>query len=193
MKTEWGFSRLIPLETFKDICNYGYHSDDSVVFGAEVFVIKPTGKYECLSMVKEPDHGTFTWKLEKFSSLDETTYFSKPFTVGGRKWKIKVYPKGEGKAKGDWFSVYFVLSDSDTLPPKGKVYAEYKLRILDQRRDQHVEKSAKHWFIASSSSWGFQNMLRLGDLHEKSRGFVMNDTLIIEAQIAVVSVTKFLH
>ncbi|XVF79791.1 hypothetical protein PTKIN_Ptkin15bG0018000 [Pterospermum kingtungense] len=143
MKKEWGFAKFLPLETFNDTCNNGFLSNDSCVFGAEVFVIKPTGKYECLSMVKEPAHGTFTWNLEKFSSLTETTYYSKAFTIGGRKWKIKAYPKGEGESKGDWFSVFLYLSDYDTLPPKGTVYADYRLRVLDQRRDQHVEKSGK--------------------------------------------------
>ncbi|XP_022770064.1 uncharacterized protein LOC111313664 [Durio zibethinus] len=175
-----------------DMRNYGFLCDDSCVFGPEVFVIKPKGNYECLSMVKEPAHSTLTLKLEKFSTIDETAHFSKAFTVGGRKWKIKVYPKGFGKEKGDWFSVYLVLSDSDALPPKGKVYAEYKLRVLDQRRDQHVEKSVKHWYTALEISRGYHNMIRLGDLHEKSKGFVMNDTLIVEAQIVVISVTMFL-
>ncbi|XVE74082.1 hypothetical protein DITRI_Ditri11bG0170600 [Diplodiscus trichospermus] len=82
MKTEWGFAKLIPLETFKDICNYGYLYDGCCVFGAEVFVIKPSGKYERVSMVKNPDHGTFTWTLEKFSTMEENTYFSKAFTIG---------------------------------------------------------------------------------------------------------------
>ncbi|XWS77292.1 hypothetical protein CRYUN_Cryun01aG0248800 [Craigia yunnanensis] len=193
MKTECGFAKLIPLKTLKDRRNYGFLSIDSCVFGAEVFVIKQRGYYECLSMVKEPDRVTFTWELDIFSTVDETTHFSKAFTVGGRKWKIKVYPQDKGKAKGDWFSVFLVLSDSDTLPPKGKVYAEYKLRVLDQRRDRHVEKTGKHWFTASDNSWGNRDMIRLGDLHEKSKGFIMNDTLIVDAQIVVISVTKFLH
>ncbi|KAK8587863.1 hypothetical protein V6N12_022334 [Hibiscus sabdariffa] len=191
LKTEWGISKLIPLETFTDACNNGYLCNDSCVFGAEVFVIKPCGKYECLSMVKNPANSTSTWKLEKFSTLNETSYLSKPFTVGGRKWKIKVYPQGDGKAKGDWLSAYLFLSDSDTLPPKGKVRAEYKLRIIDQRRDQHVEKSGKRWFSKEDNTWGYRNTIRLGDLHEKSKGFVMNDTLIVEAQITLISVTKF--
>ncbi|XWS77294.1 hypothetical protein CRYUN_Cryun01aG0248900 [Craigia yunnanensis] len=193
MKTECGFAKLIPLKTLKDRRNYGFLPKDSCVFGAEVFVIKQSGKYECLSLVKQPDRVTFTWKLEKFSTIDETTHFSKAFTVGGRKWNIKVNPQGKGKAKGDWFSVFLVLSDSDTLPPKGKVYAEYKLRVLDQRRDRHFEKTGKAWFTATNNSWGYSKMIPLGDLHQKSKGFVMNDTLIIEAQIVVISVTKFLH
>ncbi|XP_039005555.1 uncharacterized protein LOC120132950 [Hibiscus syriacus] len=98
MKTEWGFSKLI------------------------------SGNFERykLSMIKNPDRSTLTWNLEKFSTLKETSYLSKPFTVGGRKW--------------------YGLSRSTA-----------------------------------------------SDLHEKSKGFVMNDTLIVEAKITLISVTKLSH
>lgn len=93
MKKSMGFTTFLPLRTFCDK-NNGYLSNDSCVFGAEVFVIEPSGKYECLSMVKlkEPDdHATFTWILEKFSTLNEEYYYSKPFTVRGRKWCV-IFP-----------------------------------------------------------------------------------------------------
>ncbi|KAE8721254.1 dnaJ protein-like protein 2-like [Hibiscus syriacus] len=192
MKTEWGFSKLISLETLKNTSNYGYLCNGSCEFGAEIFVIKPCGKSECLSMIKNPDRSTLTWNLEKFSTLKETSYLSKPFTVGGRKWNLRVYPEGNGDTKGDWLSVYIILSDSDNLPPKGTVYAQYTIRVLDQRRDQHAQKSGKKWFSVANKSWGY-DVVRLGDLHEKSKGFVMNDTLIIEAKITLISVTKSSH
>ncbi|KAK8711155.1 hypothetical protein V6N13_146448 [Hibiscus sabdariffa] len=53
------------------------------------------------------------------------------------------------------------------------------------------EENGKQWFSKEDNSWGYRNTIRLGDLHEKSKGFVMNDTLIVEAQITLVSVTKF--
>nr|KYP72067.1 Ubiquitin carboxyl-terminal hydrolase 12 [Cajanus cajan] len=84
-KTVWGFDQLISLETLLD-SSKGYLVEDSCFFGAEVFVISQSGKWESLSMVKEPAHGTFTWKIENFSTLNETSHLSKSFTVGARDW-----------------------------------------------------------------------------------------------------------
>jgi len=57
--------------------------------------------------------------------------------------RIKVYPKGNGDGKGNSLSVFLELVDGGKLPPKKTVWAEYKLRVLDQRHDNHVEKTSK--------------------------------------------------
>jgi hypothetical protein len=59
MKTEWGFDQLLSLETFND-ASKGYLVKDCCVFGAEIFVIKPTRKWELHSMVKKPANGSLT-------------------------------------------------------------------------------------------------------------------------------------
>jgi hypothetical protein len=47
------------LETFND-ASKGYLVKDCCVFGAEIFVIKPTRKWELHSMVKKPANGSLT-------------------------------------------------------------------------------------------------------------------------------------
>ncbi|KAH8488347.1 hypothetical protein H0E87_024134 [Populus deltoides] len=162
----------------------------AVFFGAEIFVIKPTGKWELLSMVKKPANGSLTWKIEDFSKLDESSYLSKAFTAGGRSWRIKVYPKGNGDGKGNSLSVFLELVDGGKLPPKKTVWAEYKLRVLDQRHDNHVEKTTSRWLTSSDHKRGFHKFMPLGDLREVSKGYVLNDTLIVEAEILTLSVSK---
>lgn len=189
MKTEWGFDQLLSLEKFNDASN-GYLVKDCCVFGAEIFVIQPTGKWELLSMVKKPANGSLKWKIENFSKLDKSSYLSKAFTAGGRSWRIDVSPKGNGVAKGDSLSVFLELVDGGKLPPKKTVWAEFKLRVLDQRHDKHVEKTTSRWFTSSSHTRGFPKIMPLGDLHEVSKGYVMNDTLIVEAEILTLSVSK---
>ncbi|KAJ6871886.1 hypothetical protein NC651_031079 [Populus alba x Populus x berolinensis] len=104
--------------------------------------------------------------------------------------RIQVYPKGNAEAKGDSLSVFLELVDGDKLPLKKTVWAEYKLRVLDQRRDKHVEKTVSRWLTSSSHTRGFPKFMPLGDLHEVSKGYVMNDTLIVEAEILTLSVSK---
>ena len=89
MKRRWGFPQLLALGTFKDPSN-GYLVDDSCVFGAEILVIKHTGKWESLSMIKSPciiSTSTFTWEIENFSNIEEFS-LSKTFTVGQREWYV---------------------------------------------------------------------------------------------------------
>ncbi|KAJ6328345.1 hypothetical protein OIU77_010104 [Salix suchowensis] len=139
-KTEWGFD-LLPLETFRD-SSKGYLVKDSCVFGAEVFVIKPSGKHEVLSMIKKPANGFSTLKIPCFSKVDKNSISCKDFTAGGRSWQIKVYPGGYDIGKGNSLSVFLEL-DRDKLPPGKAIWAEYKLRVLDQHRDKHVENTCK--------------------------------------------------
>ena len=80
LKTENGFHKLLPLSTFNDPSN-GYLVDDFCAFGAEVHVIKCTGKGEEISFLKDPRNGSYTWKIEKFSTLDRTYYYSEIFTA----------------------------------------------------------------------------------------------------------------
>ena len=90
MKTQCGFAQFLPLDVLTDPCN-GYLMDDSCIFGAEVFVIKYSGKGECLSMIKEPDDGTFTWMIENFSRLKQEAIYSEIFTVKDFKWHVLMH------------------------------------------------------------------------------------------------------
>lgn len=185
-KTEIGFGQLILKKDFLDESN-GYLKKDSCVFGAEIFVITPTAKTGSLSMIKNPQNATLTWTIDDFFKKSGIL-FSNILTVGGTAWKIKVHPEGNGlAAEEEYLSIYIVAHDP---PPGTNVYAEVSLRVVDQRRDNHVEKFVRNWFTPSSSGWGSTKFLPLGDLHQKSKGFVMNGSLIIVAQVLVVSVVN---
>jgi hypothetical protein len=58
--------------------------------------------------------------------------------------RIDVSPEGNGDGKGNSLSVFLELIDGDELPPKKTVWAEYKLRVLDQRHGKHVEEKSNH-------------------------------------------------
>ncbi|XP_030471311.1 uncharacterized protein LOC115689426 [Syzygium oleosum] len=167
LKTQWGFSQFLSLETFKEASN-GYLVGDSCIFGAEVFVIKSTGKWESLTMIKDPPNKTFTWKMQSFSKLDQSIYYSDAFTVGESR-------------------CYLVIK---TFLPREKVYRECNLRVLDQLNDTHKERKNCHWVTGSENSWGFPDFMSLEDLHKPSKGFIYNDVLIVEVQFLVVSAVK---
>ncbi|CAL5359411.1 unnamed protein product [Camellia sinensis] len=187
MKTKWGFAQLLPLGTFNDAAN-GYLIHDTCVFGAEVLVINYNGRGECLTVLKGLDN-TYTWKIDNFSSLDGKTHYSEVFTIGNRKWKLKLHPKGDSRANNKCLSLFLLLDDWKTFPSDRKTYAKYKLLIRNQCHGQHVETTDTACF-APTSGWGRSSFLSLTDLHDASKGFLVKDTLIVEAEVSVLSTLK---
>lgn len=190
MRTEWGFSKLLSLDTFENSTN-GYLLDDSCLLGVEVFVIKNAGKGECLSMIKEPEDNTYTWKVDNFSGISMESLHSEEFIIRGQKWKLDLHPKGNRKAKGESLSVFLSVADRENLPLKWKIYAKFKLRVRDQVQSVHQEKMGSNWFCSSRVDWGFSRFMLLTDLNDKSKGFMVKDTVIIEVEVLVMSVVKY--
>ncbi|CBI22432.3 unnamed protein product, partial [Vitis vinifera] len=144
MKTQCGFPQFLSLDVLNDPCN-GYLMEDSCIFGAEVFVIKYSGKGECLSMIKEPVDGTFTWVIENFSTLKEKVMYSDVFTVEDFKWKLILYPKGSSKTKNKSLSLFLELADCETLDNQSKLYAEFELLISDQGNLGYVKHHGTYY------------------------------------------------
>ncbi|XVE74081.1 hypothetical protein DITRI_Ditri11bG0170500 [Diplodiscus trichospermus] len=189
MKTEWGFAQLLSLESFNDTSN-GYLVGDCCIFGAEVFLMERNCKWECLSIIKEPDDNTIIFKLDNFSKLDKKYYESAVHAIGDSKWKLTVYPRGNVKFKGKALSVFLELVEADKLPPKRKVYAEYKLRVRNQINDNHMEFTVERWFSAANANWGYPQFMALKVLHDASKGFILYDSLIVEAEVNLISKVK---
>ncbi|CAL5355588.1 hypothetical protein CsSME_00044332 [Camellia sinensis var. sinensis] len=189
MKTECGFAQLLSLNTFNNASN-GYLINDSCIFGAEVFVVKCTGKGECVSMVTLPDDNIFTWRIENFSTLFDEKYLSEAFTSGEHIWKLSINPRGVSNHRGEYLALNIHLVDHIPLPPGRKLYVEYRLCIRDQIHGQHEELTDNSWFAATVKSWTYKKFLLMTALLDPSRGFLLNDTLIVEGQIKVVSVVR---
>lgn len=54
--------------------------------------------------------------------------------------KLKIFPKGYKREEGNSLSIYLELVDAAQVPLGEQVWAEYKIRVIDQRQDKHVEK-----------------------------------------------------
>ncbi|CAL5379135.1 unnamed protein product [Camellia sinensis] len=99
-----------------------------------------------------------------------------------------LYPKGNGTSEGKDLSVFLQLADSKNLLSEWKLYAEYKLRMKNQINMKHFERGVvTYWFSASGQTFGYQNFMSLNDLNNAGKGFKVNDVVIIEAQIMLLS------
>ncbi|XP_038682563.1 ubiquitin carboxyl-terminal hydrolase 12-like [Tripterygium wilfordii] len=90
IKTEWGFSQLLSIESLRNASN-GYLVGDSCMFGAEVFISKSSFKLEQLSMIKCTRDNVITWKLKDFSKLNEKYYYSEVYYFEESKWYTLLY------------------------------------------------------------------------------------------------------
>ncbi|KAM1723293.1 hypothetical protein EV1_021398 [Malus domestica] len=182
-----GMDKLISLKEFTDASN-GYLVNDDCVVGAEVFVCKEkrAAKAEFLSMSYYSFTYKHVWNVENFSKLD-AKLDSEPFTVGNKKWKIVLHPKGESHGKGTHISLFLALAEPEILPPRSKTCAEFSLRIVYpmNSKTNHCQKAAVQWFDASSPSWGCSQFIALDTFSQAGKIDFVKDTCLVEAEVTV--------
>ncbi|XVF00066.1 hypothetical protein REPUB_Repub03eG0253800 [Reevesia pubescens] len=139
--------------------------------------------------VDDPPSGRFTWTIENFSRLNTKKLYSDIFFIGGYKWRILIFPKGNNV---DHLSIYLDVADSTTLPYGWSRYAQFSLAVSNQMHNKYtIRKETQHQFNARESDWGFTSFMPLGELYDPSRGFLVNDTCIVEADVAVRKVADY--
>jgi ubiquitin carboxyl-terminal hydrolase 7 len=130
--------------------------------------------------------GRFTWQIDDFSLKGEFSpakLYSRPFVVGGYKWRILIFPRGNSV---DSLSIYLDVFDAQSLPPGWSRAAYFSLLVVNQHdRTLSQKKDAQHVFNAKESDWGFTSFMPLTDLMDPSKGFVVDDKLIVEADVQV--------
>ncbi|KAE8711065.1 Ubiquitin carboxyl-terminal hydrolase 12 [Hibiscus syriacus] len=148
-------------------------------------VVTPTGtaKTEENEQTEVPPSTRFTWKIDNFSGIHARKLYSDDFIVNGFKWRILIFPRGMNV---DHLSVYLDVADSESLPYGWSRYAHFTLTVKNQFHDKYsVRKETNHHFNAGQDDWGFPSFVPLGELHDPAKGYLVNDTLIVEAEIVV--------
>nr|DAD47220.1 TPA_asm: hypothetical protein HUJ06_017157 [Nelumbo nucifera] len=139
--------------------------------------------------VEDPPSSRFTWTIENFSRLNTKKHYSEIFIVGGYKWRVLIFPKGNNV---DHLSMYLDVADSASLPYGWSRYAQFSLAVINQIHNKYtVRKDTQHQFNARESDWGFTSFMPLSELYDPSRGYLVNDTCIVEAEVAVRRVVDY--
>ncbi|CAN6439958.1 unnamed protein product [Victoria cruziana] len=169
---------LVPHSDFND----GPQSMDVVAQGETMSTVEN-------QTVEEPPSTRFSWTIENFSRLNLKKHYSDIFIVGGYKWRILVFPKGNNV---DHLSMYLDVADSVTLPYGWSRYAQFSLAVINQIHNKYsIRKDTQHQFNARESDWGFTSFMPLGDLYDPGKGFLVNDTCVVEAEVAVRKVVDY--
>ncbi|XP_062091684.1 uncharacterized protein LOC133797701 isoform X2 [Humulus lupulus] len=125
----------------------------------------------------------FTWAIDNFSKLNVKGLYSDVFHVGGYKWRILVFPRGNNV---DYLSVYLAVADSLTLPHGWSIYAMFSLSVINQLDPKYtVARAFEHEFKAGERNWGFPSFVALGELIDSTKGFLVNDTCIVKAEVTL--------
>ncbi|KAL7111053.1 hypothetical protein ACP275_05G063900 [Erythranthe tilingii] len=181
-KSEWGFSKFI---SKKRLCNEsnGYLVDDKFVLGAEVFVLKRERVVESVKLLKPSIYlRTHDWKISRFSELEDV-WISDKFPMGGFNWKVKLVPKGDFSSKDLAMTIYLVCVSAGTFDVHQKISAEFYVR-LKGRSTVHDLGKRSHWFTSSHTTWA-ASFIRLTELHNPKKGFLVDDCCNLQVEISV--------
>ncbi|XP_028769478.1 uncharacterized protein LOC114726928, partial [Neltuma alba] len=190
LQTQWGIPKFIDLQSFHNPLN-GFLSGDACILGAEIFVIKPPSKQECLSIIEEPPLLSYRWRFDNFSRANLEKYESALFFAGDYKWKLVVYPNGIYEGKGNSVSLFLTI-DTPSIPPNTKIYVHCNLRVKDQIKGRHAETKFYRHFSSSDHTWGSRTLVPLAGLKDPAEGFLYGNSCIMEAEFKVLGLLKAL-
>ncbi|KAG7582681.1 MATH/TRAF domain [Arabidopsis suecica] len=188
-KKIWGFPQVLSTDVFKDLRNGYLYDGDQCEFGVDVTIASHYQKSESFSVTESFYNPTFTWTIRGFSTLLKESYQSDVFSIGGRSWYIHVFPNGRGEGKA--MSMYLNINWDVKFKPFEKIYARAKLRVLNQRNLNNVERQLTNWYIGPGYGSGDSEIISLADLRDSSKGFVVNDMLKVQVQLEAISSTMY--
>ncbi|XP_024012760.1 MATH domain and coiled-coil domain-containing protein At1g31390-like [Eutrema salsugineum] len=123
-----------------------------------------------------------TWAIKNFSSLQSEKICSDQFVVGGSKWRLELYPKGN--CAGNYLSLFLAVADKEALPSGRRRYTKFRLTVVNQLPGKLSQvQEAQEVYDQKFPAWGFLEMLCLTNLHAKDGGFLVNGELKIAAEV----------
>ncbi|XP_071685494.1 MATH domain and coiled-coil domain-containing protein At3g58370-like [Lolium perenne] len=195
---------LIPLAELLNSCEFLV--DDSCVFGVKIL----DAKVHSLKMKPSPVvlqnkpittqnlflhkeafiEGTYTWNMTDFLDLAlKPSVLSPGFEVGGYKWHIKMYPRGNEVSTRS-MSLYLYLQDE--LPRESGPMIELTLTILNQIYvgECYNYKLQGRFVFASMTSYGWSNFIPHKTLKSKSGGYLVGSNCIVKADISIIGLSS---
>ncbi|CAA7030240.1 unnamed protein product [Microthlaspi erraticum] len=136
LRKVWGSSRVLPLETFNDPKNGYIFEGNQCEFGVDVLVAPTLAKWEAVSFDQQSPNFKFSWTLKKFVELKENFYTSDEFSIGGREWTLRLYPKSDSTER-KWLSIFLMLADSEELNADEKIYVLARISLIDSHGESH--------------------------------------------------------
>ncbi|XP_048552821.1 uncharacterized protein LOC125533082 [Triticum urartu] len=188
---------LIPLQEL--LKSSAFLVDDTCVFGVEILKVdvsspkrksvvvqkKATTVENLFVQKKGFIKGTYTWTMNNFLELDSQQSVRSPtFEVGGHKWNIGMYPRGDKRCP-DCLTLALYLDSSDELFLESRKVVKITLSILDQKSGEYFTRTTGLLACIHPDGWGWYNFLPLKELHDMSRGYLMESKCVLKADITI--------
>ncbi|XP_010250219.1 PREDICTED: uncharacterized protein LOC104592509 isoform X2 [Nelumbo nucifera] len=188
---DWGWREFITLTSLFDQ-DSGFLVQDTVVFSAEVLILKETSimqdftdqDMESSNAGTQIDGagkiGSFTWKVENFLSFKEIMetrkIFSKFFQAGGCELRIGVYESF------DTICIYLESDQSVGSDPDKNFWVRYRMAVVNQKNPAKTV-----WKESSICTKTWNNsvlqFMKVSDMLEADAGFLVRDTVVFVCEI----------
>eukprot|EP00884_Botryococcus_braunii_P009403 jgi/Botrbrau1/18464/Bobra.0072s0047.1 len=141
---------------------------------------------QVVQSINDPSAGFYTWVIPDYTNRRlENKIYSDPFEIGDHQWNILFFPRGT-KAEGKHMSLFLNVPDADAQPLQWGRKANFKLTIINQLdSSKTICKDAEHIFCGKEVDWGFTVFMALDELEPPERGFIVDNTLKIRADVKV--------
>lgn len=190
---DWGWREFMTLTNLFDQ-EYGFIIHDTVIFSAEVLILKETNTVEgfgepnsnlSASVIGSqictiPIKGSFIWKVENFLSFKEIIenrkIFSKFFQTGGCELRIGVYESF------DTICIYLESDQSSGNDPDKNYWVKYRMAVQNQK---NPAKTVWKEFSILTKTWNSSvlQFMKVSDMLDPDAGFIVRDTIIFVCDI----------
>ncbi|XAR70989.1 Ubiquitinyl hydrolase 1 [Bertholletia excelsa] len=188
---DWGWREFVTLTSLFDQ-DSGFLVQDTVVFSAEVLILKETSIIQDFTdqdiefsnagsqVDKFGRKNSFTWKVENFLSFKEIMetrkIFSKFFQAGGCELRIGVYESF------DTICIYLESDQSVGTDPDRNFWVRYRMAVVNQKNPAKTV-----WKESSICTKTWNNsvlqFMKVSDMLEGDAGFLVRDTVVFVCEI----------
>lgn len=99
--------------------------------------------------------------------------FSEPLIANGLTWRLKVYPNGNGIAKGNYISIFIEMLKGLTEPTK----YEYRVEMVNHKDPKAIIVREFSSDFEVGECWGYNRFYRI-DLLDRE-GYLSDDDSVI--------------
>lgn len=190
---DWGWREFLTLTSLFDQ-DAGFLVQDTVVFSAEVLILKETVTMQEFSDEDSeicssssgyqidtlPKHPSFTWKVENFLSfkdiMETRKIFSKYFQAGDCELRIGVYESF------DTICIYLESDQSSGVDPDKNFWVHYKMAIVNQKNSS---KTVCKESSICTKTWNNSvlQFMKVSDILDTEAGFLVRDTVVFVCEI----------
>ncbi|CAN6937225.1 unnamed protein product [Brassica oleracea] len=176
LKTRWGMQQILPCDTFNNPDNGYIFEGGQCEFGVDVIVAPPLTNWEVLSFSEKYSDPKFSWTIKKFSELKEDVT-SRTFSMGGKKWRLIIYPQGNGKDNGSGYISMYVEIESESLmvlTPPTEVFAEIRFFVYNKKENKYltIQDIEVKRFNALKTVWGLQQIIPCDTFSNPENGYI---------------------